>query len=52
MFAGPITGASMNTARSIGQAIISGNIDNLWIYIIATILGAISAVLFYKKLKN
>jgi aquaporin NIP len=52
MFAGPITGASMNPARSIGPAIISGNIDNLWIYIIATILGAISAVLFYKKLKN
>ena len=49
MFAGPITGASMNPARSIGPAIISGNLENLWIYIIATILGAIFASMVFLR---
>ena len=49
MFAGPITGASMNPARSIGPAIISGNLENLWIYIIATILGSVFAALVFLK---
>ncbi|MBM7651754.1 MIP/aquaporin family protein [Neobacillus cucumis] len=50
MFAGPICGASMNPARSIGPAIVSGNIQCLWIYIVATILGASLAAIFYKIL--
>ena len=48
MFAGPICGASMNPVRSIAPALVSGHLENLWIYIVATILGAILAVLFYK----
>jgi aquaporin NIP len=43
MFAGPICGASMNPARSIGPAIFSGNLSTLWIYILAPILGAVSS---------
>lgn len=44
MFAGPICGASMNPARSIAPALISGHTEHLWIYIIATITGAALAI--------
>lgn len=40
MFAGPICGASMNPARSLGPALISGNLQHLWLYLIAPVLGA------------
>ena len=43
-FAGPICGASMNPARSIGPAIFSGDLTHLWLYVVATTLGAILAV--------
>lgn len=44
MFAGPISGASMNPARSFGPALIALRFDGLWIYFAATTLGAILAV--------
>lgn len=44
MFAGPISGASMNPARSLAPAIVSGNFQHLWLYPVATILGAMIAV--------
>jgi aquaporin Z len=50
MFAGPITGASMNPARSIGPAIVSGHFEHLWLYVVATILGALFAALVFVKL--
>lgn len=50
MFAGPICGASMNPARSIGPAIVSGTTHCLWVYIVATILGASCASIIYKIL--
>ena len=44
MFAGPITGASMNPARSIAPALFSGQLEVLWLYIAAPMLGAALAV--------
>jgi aquaporin NIP len=44
MFAGPICGASMNPARSLAPAIVSGHLEHLWLYPAATLLGALLAV--------
>ena len=52
MFAGPICGASMNPTRSIAPAIVSGHLEHLWIYILAPLLGAITAVGCWRILKQ
>jgi aquaporin NIP len=44
MFAGPISGASMNPARSFGPALVSMHFECLWIYLVAPTLGALLAV--------
>ncbi|PQO39685.1 MIP family channel protein [Bremerella cremea] len=44
MFAGPICGASMNPARSLGPALVSGHLEFLWLYLVATTAGALFAV--------
>ncbi|HVT87559.1 MAG TPA: aquaporin [Tepidisphaeraceae bacterium] len=44
LFAGPISGASMNPVRSLAPAIVSGHLTNLWMYLVAPILGAGLAV--------
>ena len=45
MFAGPICGASMNPARSLGPALMSGHFQHLWIYLLAPAIGACVGVL-------
>ena len=45
LFAGPITGASMNPARSLAPALVSGSLQSLWVYLTAPVLGAFLAVL-------
>ena len=48
MFAGPISGASMNPARSLGPAIVSGNFQHIWLYPVATVLGAAIAIPLFR----
>ncbi|WP_299626961.1 MIP family channel protein [uncultured Tenacibaculum sp.] len=52
MFAGPITKASMNPARSIAPALVSGHLEHLWLYIVAPIIGALLAVATCKLVKD
>ena len=51
MFAGPISGASMNPARSFAPAIASGRLQYIWIYVTAPIAGSVVSVYFYRLMK-
>lgn len=44
----PFTGASVNPARSIGPALLGGDLSKLWIYLVAPIVGAVIAALIYR----
>jgi MIP family channel proteins len=52
MFGGPITGASMNPARSLGPALVSGELASLWVYLSAPFLGAAIGALVYQYLRG
>lgn len=52
LFAGPVTGASMNPARSLAPALVSGELTGFWIYIVAPIIGAYLAILGCKGVQK
>jgi aquaporin NIP len=52
LFAGPISGASMNPARSLGPALVGGIWTAQWVYVTAPFLGAASAALVYRWLRT
>src|SRR6478609_4381553 len=47
LMGGVVSGAVMNPARYLGPAIVDGNFDNFWIWIVGPIVGAIIAALLY-----
>lgn len=52
LFGGPISGASMNPARSLAPALVSLNVGDLWIYLVAPLVGAAVAVGAYRLLRG
>lgn len=51
MIGGPVSGASMNPARSIGPAIVSGHFEHLWLYVVAPIMGALLGILVWRVIR-
>jgi MIP family channel proteins len=49
---GPVSGASMNPARSLGPALAAGELDSLWIYLLAPLLGAALGAVAYQLLRG
>jgi aquaporin NIP len=52
LFGGPITGASMNPARSLGPGIVSGELHEIWIYLAGPIVGAAIGALAYQLVRG
>jgi aquaporin Z len=52
MFAGPICGASMNPARSLAPALVSGHLEHLWLYLLAPVVGALIAVPLFRGVRG
>ncbi|MBI2434068.1 MAG: MIP family channel protein [Candidatus Hydrogenedentes bacterium] len=48
LFGGPISGASMNPARSLGPALVSGHLEHFWVYWAGPIVGACAAVPLFR----
>jgi len=46
----PITGSSVNPARSIASAVLGGDLDSLWIYIVGPVIGAVAGWAVYRAL--
>jgi len=52
MFGGPVSGASMNPARSLGPALVSGETRALWVYLTAPLVGAALGAIAYQFLRG
>jgi len=52
LFGGPISGTGLNPTRSIAPALVTGNFQSLWIYIVAPFAGALSAVFVHRVLHS
>jgi MIP family channel proteins len=52
LFGGPVTGASMNPARSLGPALVSGEWRDFWVYVIGPVLGASAGALAYQAVRG
>lgn len=48
LMGGPLTGASLNPARTFGPALVSGDLSQYWVYLVGTLLGAAAAALLYR----
>ncbi len=52
LFGGPVTGASMNPARSFGPALAAGEWQDFWIYVLGPVLGAGLGALAYQLVRG
>ena len=52
LFGGPVTGASMNPARSFGPALAAGQWTSFWIYVVGPVVGAAAGAMAYQLVRG
>ena len=54
LIGGPVTGGSMNPARSLGPALFAGGapLTNYWVYVVGPVIGAVGAALLYEAIRG
>jgi glycerol uptake facilitator-like aquaporin len=52
LFGGPVTGASMNPARSLGPALAAGQWSDAWVYLVGSVVGAGIGVFTYELVRG
>jgi len=52
LVAGPVSGASLNPARSLGPALVAGDLADIWIYVLGPLVGAIIGAVAYRYLRD
>ncbi len=52
LFGGPVTGASMNPARSFGPALVAGEWRDFWLYVLGPVLGALIGAVAYQATRG
>jgi aquaporin Z len=52
LVAGPVCGGSMNPARSLAPALVSGHLEYLWIYLISPVIGSLAAIPLFQFLRG
>ena len=52
MFGGPISGASMNPARSLGPGLVAGDLHAIWVYLLGPLLGTAIGGLAYQFVRG
>ena len=52
LFGGPVTGASMNPARSLGPAVAAGEWTDVWVYLVGPALGAVVGAFAYQVVRG
>ncbi|MBA3301381.1 MAG: aquaporin, partial [Thermoleophilaceae bacterium] len=52
LFGGPVTGASMNPARSLGPALAAGEWRDFWLYVLGPVIGAALGALAYQLIRG
>ena len=52
LWAGPVSGASMNPVRSFAPALIRGDLAHYWVYLVGPVIGALAAVAFAQMLRG